>query len=97
MQYLSCKDKDVRVHMEDALMALFRVNESERLAVLVRRRAEDSANDSYVSSLTSMFGEALSGLASGASPGASADNISSSSAHGLQSSSSHHNRLGNKS
>jgi hypothetical protein len=94
LQYLSCKDRDVRVHMEDALMALFRVNESERLAVLVRRRAEDSANDSYVSSLTSMFGEALSGLAGGAS----ADNSSSSSSHGLLSqSSTHHNRNGSKS
>lgn len=56
LQYLSCKDKDVRVHMEDALMALFRASESEKLAILNRRRVEDLSNESYVSSISGMFG-----------------------------------------
>ena len=56
LQYLSCKDRDVRIHMEDALMALFRATESEKNAILSRRRAEDGSSDSYVSSITGMFG-----------------------------------------
>lgn len=56
LQYLSCKDRDVRIHMEDALMALFRATESEKIAILSRRRAEDGSSDSYVSSLTGMLG-----------------------------------------
>ena len=79
LQYLSCKDKDVRVHMEDALMALFRVNESERLAILTRRKFEEGGGggESYVSmsSISSMFGEAILGLG-----GASVSSLSSSSA-----------------
>jgi hypothetical protein len=45
LQYLSCKDKDVRVHMEDALVALFRASEPERAAIAERRRAEDGSGD----------------------------------------------------
>lgn len=56
LQYLSCKDKDVRVHMEDALIALFRANESEKEAIMTRRRTEDGSGDSYVSSLTGILG-----------------------------------------
>ena len=55
LQYLSCKDKDVRIHMEDALMALFRVTEEERMAIAMRRRLEDGSGD-YMSSLSGMFG-----------------------------------------
>lgn len=56
LQYLSCKDKDVRVHMEDALIALFRATEEEKAAIMQRRRMENGSSDSYVSSLSGIFG-----------------------------------------
>ena len=65
LQYLSCKDKDVRIHMEDALIALFRANDTERAAISERRRAEDGSNDymsmSSLSGLLGLGGDRLSG------------------------------------
>lgn len=87
LQYLSCKDKDVRVHMEDALVALFRFNESERMSILLRRKAEAGPTDaaSYVSSWSSLVGDALSSVIPGVGGGAAGsggyDPLGSSSHH----------------
>ena len=40
-QYLSCKDASVKPHMESALIALFRYNETERAAIEEIRKAND--------------------------------------------------------
>eukprot|EP01036_Dinobryon_divergens_P031713 gene31713-41162_t len=56
-QYLSCRDAEVRLHIESALIAIFRLNEQERSAIEVKRKEE--AQDTFTT-ITSFLGEAFS-------------------------------------
>jgi hypothetical protein len=39
-QYLTCKDSEVKMHMESALVAIFRYNDAERNAIDEKRRED---------------------------------------------------------
>jgi hypothetical protein len=56
-QYLTCRELEVKQHIEAALIAIFRLNEQERSAIEVKRKEE--AQDT-LSSITSFLGEAFS-------------------------------------
>lgn len=53
LQYLSCREPEVKLHIESALVALFRLSAAERQTIEDRRREE--SQDS-LSSITSFFG-----------------------------------------
>ena len=40
-QYLNCKDAEVKLHMESALIAMFRFSEQEKSSIEETRKAED--------------------------------------------------------
>jgi len=52
-QYLSCRDSVVKVHIESALIAMFRFNEQERIGIELRQKEE--AQD-LTTSITSFLG-----------------------------------------
>jgi hypothetical protein len=52
-QYLSCKDPEVKLHIESALMAIFRFNDQEREAI-EERKAEESQDT--LTSITNFLG-----------------------------------------
>lgn len=58
LQYLSCKDAVLKDHMEQAIIALFRFNASEREGILERKREENPEEAVYssVRSLVNTFG-----------------------------------------
>ena len=55
-QYLSCKETEVKMHIEVALVAMFRFNEQEKAAIRSRKEEEStdtlSSITSFLSSLT---------------------------------------------
>ena len=53
VQYLACKELEVKSHMENALMFLFRFTPAEKEAIEERRREE---SQDTLSSLTSFLG-----------------------------------------
>lgn len=53
VQYLACKEPEVKSHMENALIVLFRLTAAEREAIDERRREE---SQDTLSSLTSFLG-----------------------------------------
>lgn len=53
LQYLSCKDSEVKLHIESALMTIFRFNDNERKSV-EERKLEESADT--LSSITNFLG-----------------------------------------
>ena len=59
LQFLTCKESEVRVNIEAALVAIFRYGEDERKAIEERRVAEqaDMASDA-LTTITSLFGGA---------------------------------------
>lgn len=52
-QYLTCKDSIVKPHIESALVALFRFNELERLAIDEQRKAD---TEDTITSITNYLG-----------------------------------------
>lgn len=52
-QYLSCKEPEVKLHIESALMAIFRFNDQEREAI-EERKAEESQDT--LTSITNFLG-----------------------------------------
>jgi hypothetical protein len=54
-QYLSCKDASVKPHMESALIALFRYNETERAAIEEQRKADDYDTIASISTFLGSF------------------------------------------
>ena len=52
-QYLTCKDAIVKPHIESALVALFRYNEAERLAIDDQRKME---TEDTITSITNYLG-----------------------------------------
>ena len=56
LQYFSCRDAEVKLHIESALKAIFRFNEAERAAIALRQKEEStdaiSSISSFLSSLT---------------------------------------------
>jgi hypothetical protein len=58
LQYLSCKDAMLKDHMEQAIVALFRYNSTERESILERKKEENPEEAVYssVRSLVNTFG-----------------------------------------
>lgn len=52
-QYLTCKDAIVKPHIESALIALFRYNDTERLAIDDQRKAD---TEDTITSITNYLG-----------------------------------------
>lgn len=52
-QYLSCRDSVVKVHIESALIAMFRFNEQERLGIELRQKEE---TQDLTTSITTFLG-----------------------------------------
>lgn len=56
LQYFSCRDAEVKQHIEAALKAIFRFNEAERAAIALREKEEStdaiSSITNFLSSLT---------------------------------------------
>lgn len=52
-QYLSCKDVEVKAHIESALIAIFRFNEQEKAAVKDRKQEEST---DALSTITNFLG-----------------------------------------
>ena len=40
-QYLICRDPEVKLHVENALIAIFRFNETEKSAISETKKSED--------------------------------------------------------
>lgn len=53
VQYLACKEPEVKAHMENALIVLFRMTPAEREAIEERRKEE---SQDTLTSLTSFLG-----------------------------------------
>jgi hypothetical protein len=54
-QYLSCKDLLVKPHIESALIALFRYNDLERLAIDEQRKADTEDTITSISNYLGSF------------------------------------------
>ena len=54
-QYLSCRDSVVKVHIESALIAMFRFNEQERLGIELRQKEEQQDLTTSISSFLGSF------------------------------------------
>ena len=52
-QYLVCKDPEVKLHVESALMNMFRFSEAEKCAIIDTRKAE---NDDTLKTISSFLG-----------------------------------------
>jgi hypothetical protein len=56
-QYLSCRDSEVKGHIESALIAIFRLNDQEK-SIIQEKKKEESQDT--LSTITSFLGEAFS-------------------------------------
>lgn len=54
-QYLSCKEADVKLHIESALMAIFRFNDQEKAAVDDRKKEENADALTSISNFLGTF------------------------------------------
>ena len=54
-QYLTCKDSIVKPHIESALVALFRFNDLERLAIDEQRKADTEDTITSISNYLGIF------------------------------------------
>ena len=54
-QYLTCKDSIVKPHIESALVALFRFNDLERLAIDEQRKADTEDTITSISNYLGLF------------------------------------------
>ena len=52
-QYLVCKDPEVKLHVESALMNMFRFSETEKNAIVDTRKAE---SDDTLTTISSFLG-----------------------------------------
>lgn len=59
LKYLTCRDPEVKLGIEGALVAIFRLSERERLSI-EHRRKEDATNSDAITAITSFLGEAFS-------------------------------------
>lgn len=52
-QYLSCREPEVKLHIESALMAMFRFNDQERISIEERKKEE---SQDTLTSITNFLG-----------------------------------------
>lgn len=55
-QYLVCKDPEVKLHVESALMAMFRFSEAEKNAIEDTRKAENDADSLGLTTISTFLG-----------------------------------------
>ena len=62
LQYLSCRDPEVKVNIESALVAMFRFNDAERRAIGERRAGEEESGIEYTAGVVGDYLGGLGGL-----------------------------------
>ena len=55
LQYLSCRDVEVKTHIENAIVTIFRYDESDREKIEFRRKEESGENYTTLGSISSLF------------------------------------------
>jgi hypothetical protein len=55
LQYLSCKEAEVKLHIENALLAIFRYTEAERALIEERKKSEQISIDDALPGLGSVL------------------------------------------
>lgn len=65
LQYLSCKDPVLRDHMENAIITIFRYNETEKEKIKQRKLEEANDSSSILYSSFNQFGNYFNGFTTG--------------------------------